>query len=111
MRSDKPGSVCTFCCKRDLLASGKCTLTPSFGWHYTCGAVQADSGATYSYDAVGNRTDHNALTVAGNRLIKFNGDTITYDDDGNMTSCSAPRFVRQIQERTVRSFGPATLVV
>jgi hypothetical protein len=25
--------------------------------------------------------------------------------------CSAPRFVRQIQERTVRSFGPATFVV
>lgn len=22
----------------------------------------------------------------GNRLIKFNGDTMTYDDDGNMTS-------------------------
>ncbi len=66
------------------------SLSSSFGWHYTCGAVQADSGATYSYDAVGNRTDHNALTVAGNRLIKFNGDTITYDDDGNMTSRYSP---------------------
>ena len=26
------------------------------------------------------------------------------------SGCSAPRFVRQIQERTVRSLGPATLV-
>jgi RHS repeat-associated protein len=66
------------------------SLSSSFGWRYTCGALQADSGATYSYDAVGNRKDNGAVVAAGNRLIKFNGDTITYDDDGNMTSRYSP---------------------
>lgn len=61
------------------------SLSASRGWRYTCGTVQPDSGATYSYDAVGNRTDHAAILTAGNRLVKFNGDTITYDDDGNIT--------------------------
>jgi RHS repeat-associated protein len=61
------------------------SLSASFGWRYTCGVIQPDSGATYSYDAVGNRADHGAVIAAGNRLVKFNGDTITYDDDGNMT--------------------------
>lgn len=42
--------------------------------------------ATYSYDAVGNRTDLGAVTGTGNRLTSFNGYTMTYDDDGFMTA-------------------------
>jgi len=60
------------------------SLSSSFGWRYTCGTVAADSGAVFSYDSVGNRTDHGAIITAGDRLASFNGDTITYDDDGNM---------------------------
>lgn len=43
---------------------------------------------SYSYDAVGNRTDHSAVVSAGNRLTSFNGYTLTYDDDGNLASKS-----------------------
>ncbi len=60
------------------------SLSSSFGWRYTCGTVAPDSGAVFSYDSVGNRTDHSAIITAGDRLASFNGDTITYDDDGNM---------------------------
>jgi|GEM_PF-933227 len=61
------------------------SLSASFGWRYTCGTIATDSGATFSYDSVGNRTDHGAVITAGDRLATFNGDTISYDDDGNMT--------------------------
>jgi len=60
------------------------SLSSSFGWRYTCGTVAPDSGAVFSYDSVGNRTDHSAIITAGDRLASFNGDTISYDDDGNM---------------------------
>jgi RHS repeat-associated protein len=38
----------------------------------------------YTYDAVGNRTDLAAAIDSGNRLRRFNGDTLFYDDDGNL---------------------------
>lgn len=40
----------------------------------------------YQFDNVGNRTDLAAATVLGNRLIRFNGDSLVYDADGNLTS-------------------------
>jgi len=40
---------------------------------------------TFSYDKVGNRTDLNALVALGNRLVKFDGDSLVYDADGNLT--------------------------
>jgi RHS repeat-associated protein len=39
----------------------------------------------YSYDAVGNRTDRGAVVEAGNRLTHFDGYTLEYDADGNLT--------------------------
>ena len=63
-----------------------CGYDPSYGWD--CGG--AGSSKTYStqefytYDKVGNRTDLNAQIAAGNRLIKFNGDSLVYDDEGNL---------------------------
>src|SRR5207245_304082 len=37
-----------------------------------------------SYDKVGNRTDLSAQIAVGNRLVKFNGDSLVYDDEGNL---------------------------
>lgn len=39
----------------------------------------------YTYDKVGNRTDLGRHVVAGNRLDTFNGDSLFYDADGNLT--------------------------
>ncbi len=41
--------------------------------------------ATYSYDKLANRTDHSASLDSANRLLSFDGWTITYDDAGFMT--------------------------
>ena len=48
--------------------------------------LQAVRDSTYSYDAVGNRTDLGATVAAGNRLTAFNGYTLAYDEDGNLAS-------------------------
>jgi RHS repeat-associated protein len=39
----------------------------------------------FTYDSVGNRTDGTPTIVAGNRLTAWNGYTLTYDYDGNLT--------------------------
>jgi RHS repeat-associated protein len=39
----------------------------------------------YGYDSVGNRIDGSPTIVAGNRLTAWNGFTLTYDYDGNLT--------------------------
>jgi len=39
---------------------------------------------SYTYDRVGNRTDLSALVSTGNRLVRFNGDSLVYDADGNL---------------------------
>jgi RHS repeat-associated protein len=41
---------------------------------------------TYTYDAVGNRTDRGGVTQTGNLLTQFAGYNMTYDADGNTTS-------------------------
>jgi RHS repeat-associated protein len=40
---------------------------------------------SYSYDAVGNRNDSGAVLEVGNRLTSFDGFSLIYDDDGNLT--------------------------
>ncbi|MBI2797500.1 MAG: hypothetical protein HYX65_12435 [Gemmatimonadetes bacterium] len=42
--------------------------------------------ASYTYDAVGNRTDRGAYTGAANRDTLVDGYRLTYDDDGNVLS-------------------------
>ena len=51
---------------------------PSYKTHYAT--------TTYTYDKVGNRTDLGAVLAPGNRLVKFNGDSLVYDADGNLTT-------------------------
>jgi RHS repeat-associated protein len=46
-------------------------------------------GYTYTYDAVGNRTD-NAAVLDGNQMKGLDGYTLTYDDDGNLTQKVKP---------------------
>jgi RHS repeat-associated protein len=41
---------------------------------------------TFTYDAVGNRTDGATLQANSNRYATFNGFTLAYDADGNLTS-------------------------
>ena len=51
----------------------------------TTGIPQVLGGETYTYDALGNRTDRGAVVETGNRLTQFSGDTLQYDADGNLT--------------------------
>jgi RHS repeat-associated protein len=53
------------------------------GWDCTQGRV-VDTTVTYTYDEVGNRTDLGSVIAPGNRLVKFNGDSLVYDADGNL---------------------------
>jgi len=50
--------------------------------HSCPGLISHDA---YTYDAMGNRTDHSAVVIAGNRYQNFNGISIAYDADGNQT--------------------------
>jgi len=62
-----------------------CVYEPYDGWACGPDPTRTDSiQEFYSYDKVGNRTDLNASLAAGNRLIRFNGDSLVYDDDGNL---------------------------
>lgn len=48
-------------------------------------ASRTVSGSSqYQYDIVGNRVDSGAVVLAGNRLVRFRGDTMVYDADGNL---------------------------
>ena len=50
--------------------------------HNCPGLISHDA---YAYDPMGNRTDHSAVVIAGNRYQSFNGISIAYDADGNQT--------------------------
>jgi RHS repeat-associated protein len=49
---------------------------------------------TYTYDDAGNRTDRGAI-VNGNWVTSFDGFTLTYDDDGNITHKVKPGLTDQ----------------
>ena len=48
------------------------------------GSRTSTDSSNYQYDLVGNRSDSGAVVTAGNRMVRFRGDTIVYDADGNM---------------------------
>jgi hypothetical protein len=59
-----------------------------------------DGGATvynYGYDLVDNLTNNNGVTriYAGNQLIHDGTNTLTYDNNGNVTSDGMPRPYRK----------------
>jgi len=73
-----------------------CSLSPDNGWVCTDPSVvwSATGGETFAYDLAGNPTDRGAVRGAGNRLSQFNGYTLLYDEDGNLTSKSKPGFTQ-----------------
>ena len=52
------------------------------GSSYSCPTVV--SSTVYSYDAMGNRTDHGGIPTTGNRYTTFNAEAYSYDADGNV---------------------------
>jgi RHS repeat-associated protein len=73
------------------VARTSCSLAAddgNWGTSYNCGVVQ--SSDAYTYDAMGNRTDHGAIQAQWNRYQSFNGSTFAYDLDGNVTQKSNP---------------------
>jgi len=72
----------------DVMASGQCwqTWEEPNGWLCDPAYKRLYATATYTYDTVGNRTDLQAKLASGNRLVKFNGDSLVYDADGNLTT-------------------------
>ncbi|HXL06772.1 MAG TPA: RHS repeat-associated core domain-containing protein [Gemmatimonadales bacterium] len=53
-------------------------------------AWSATSGAAFTYDTAGNRTDQGGTYGTGNRITTFAGCTYTSDLDGNVTSRACP---------------------
>ncbi len=78
--------------------------------HYIClsSSKVVHYSETYTYDKVGNRTDLGAVADTGNRLIKFNGDSLFYDDDGNLVK--RRRNGQDIQRLYWNSLGQLTAV-
>jgi RHS repeat-associated protein len=68
-------------------ASPTCPATDTlseYGSVCTTGTTLLGSDV-FTYDPAGNRTDKNALIDAAGRLVRFNGDSMLYDADGNLT--------------------------
>ncbi|MDX1746070.1 MAG: RHS repeat-associated core domain-containing protein, partial [Halobacteriales archaeon] len=75
------------------LDSSSCTWDPDKGNLCPGGNALADS-VNYSYDNVGNRTDHNATVETGNRLTSYDGYTLTWDDAGFLEQKAKPGFTQ-----------------
>jgi len=60
---------------------------PNTGWVCWGTGKSYSAQEVYTYDKVGNRKVVAGDTVAlGNRLVRFNGDSLVYDFDGNLTA-------------------------
>jgi RHS repeat-associated protein len=65
--------------------TSNCTVDGDNGWLCDDGISVRDSLKSYSYDAVGNRSDNGGTYVTGNRVLTFAGFTFEHDLDGNVT--------------------------
>jgi RHS repeat-associated protein len=74
---------------RDLSQStvrGGCYNDVDDGWICTSSTTSTVTAQrTYAFDRAGNPTDLGAVVVAGNRLQAYNGWTLEYDGEGNLT--------------------------
>jgi RHS repeat-associated protein len=84
---DALGQLDNYADYAEAFVSGDCSWDPDSG--FICEDSNTSrtllASQNYSYDAVGNRTDSNAATTTGNRLVSFDGYTLQYDYDGNLT--------------------------
>ena len=71
--------------KKHQTGTPTCVNDP-YGWGYDCSGsgVLTDSTASMLYDNVENPTDLGAVVDPGNRLRTFNGDSMTYDLEGQL---------------------------
>ena len=68
----------------------------SEGIGYSCSTLQGTE--SFTYDAVGNRTDHSAVIGSANRYQSFGGASVAHDADGNITQrYDLSRFNRQYE--------------
>lgn len=70
---------------RTKIIGTNCSVDGDNGRLCDDGISGRDSLKTYSYDAVGNRTDNSGTYAAGNRVLTFAGFTFEHDLDGNIT--------------------------
>jgi hypothetical protein len=62
-----------------------CVWDAENGQSCTYGSRQLLAQATYGWDKAGNPTHGGAVIGTGNRLTSFNGFTLEYDAEGNLT--------------------------
>jgi len=74
----------------------------------TYGTATLLTSESYAYDSVGNRTDNSAVLVGGNRLTSFNGYTLTYDADGNLTHKSKSGFDQHLYWNSINQLDSVT---
>ncbi|HEU4457319.1 MAG TPA: RHS repeat-associated core domain-containing protein, partial [Longimicrobium sp.] len=68
------------------LRDSRCGDDPDLGWVCPDRADYTVTGSrAYTYDPAGNPTDRGAVVVAGNRLTAYDGWTMEYDNEGNLT--------------------------
>jgi len=70
---------------RSKFLNNNCSVDGDNGWLCDDWISSRDSLKTYSYDAVGNRTDNAGTYTTGNRVLTFAGFTFEHDLDGNVT--------------------------
>jgi len=70
---------------RSKFFGNNCSVDGDNGWLCDNLISSRDSLKTYSYDAVGNRTDNSGTYATGNRVLTFAGFTFEHDLDGNVT--------------------------
>lgn len=64
---------------------------------------------SYTYDAAGNRTDSGAaIETKSNRYVQFNGYTLGYDAEGNLTSKSTPSFSQTLTWNSLQQLTSVT---
>jgi RHS repeat-associated protein len=65
--------------------------------------------ASYTYDAAGNRTDAGgAVSPQSNRYVQFNGYTLGYDLEGNLTSKTKPGFSQTLTWNSLQQLTSVT---
>jgi len=87
-----------------------CSVDPDNGMVCTdpAATMTFTGGDTFGYDLSGNPTDHGAGVGAGNRLTQFNGYTLGYDPDGNLSSKTKAGFTQTLTWNSLGQLASVT---